>query len=307
MTTERIWAEKYHPKSLEEYTFQSKELETLVRSFVEQGDIPHLMITGTPGTGKSALAKVLIHELGVDKADVLQINASVENGIDVVRERITNFCSTYPMGKYKVVLCEEADGFSVNGAQPALRNIIDQYGDIARFIFTANYEHKISAPLKSRTQHIIVDAFDEDAILDRVAFILESEGIEFEDSQVVFDHVDRYTPDLRKIIQSIQQSSKTGILSPPTGNKRTGEFLDKWEMIWKGTPTYKSLAPLIVEVDNSNFEAAYRIMYTNVQNMGDKALDAIVDIANYLYRSYTVSDQEINIHACLIKMFGEIE
>ena len=137
-----LWVEKYRPKKISEYVFRDDVQKNQVQSWIKSNAIPHLLFSGAPGTGKTTLAKLLLHELKVDWGDVLQINASSENSVDTIRDKITNFSQTMPFGEFKYVLLDEADYISVN-AQAALRGVMEEYASSARFILTCNYFHKI--------------------------------------------------------------------------------------------------------------------------------------------------------------------
>ena len=145
----KLWVEKYRPNTVDGYVFTDDNQKNQVEGWIRDGSFPHLLMSGDPGTGKTTLAKLLINELGVEEYDVLTINASRENGIDMLREKINGFVQTMPFGKFKVVLLDEAD-YLTQPSQAALRNDMESYHETVRYILTCNYAHKIIPALKSR-------------------------------------------------------------------------------------------------------------------------------------------------------------
>ena len=139
---QELWTEKYRPDTVENYVFRDQAQKEQVQSWIKGKTIPHLLFSGAPGIGKTTLAKILINELDIDGYDVLEINASRENSVDVIRERISNFVATMPFGELKIVLLDEADYISPNG-QAALRGVMEQYHTTARFILTCNYPNRV--------------------------------------------------------------------------------------------------------------------------------------------------------------------
>ena len=177
----QLWVEKYRPNTVEEYVFTDERLKEQVNGWVKQEMIPHLLFSGDPGTGKTTLAKVLIHDLGIEEYDVLQINASRERQIDLVRDRLMSFAQTMPFGKFKVVLIDEADYLNPNSVQPAMRNLMEDYSQSVRFILTCNYPHKIIPAIHSRCQGFHIEKIDSVEFTARAATILINEEVEFED------------------------------------------------------------------------------------------------------------------------------
>jgi len=188
----------------------------------------------------------------------------------------------------------------------ALRSLIDSSSDNVRFIFTSNYPDKIIPALHSRLEHHHITQLDYQSILERTAEILEAENITVDSLEDLYSHVDVYTPDMRKIINSVQQYSRNGVLKPFDESAGGSNGFDEWEQLWsKGVPDKSDLIDLVPQLDLSSPDQYYRIMYESIVK-ADKKLDeaAVVTIAEHLYKSDSVADQEINLMSCVILIFS---
>jgi replication factor C small subunit len=198
-----LWTESHRPDTTDGYVFQNDSQRAQVHKWIAEQNIPHLLFSGGPGTGKTTLARILIKALGVNAYDVLELNASRTNSVDDVRDQITRFVSTSAFGDFKIVLLDEADYLSPN-AQAALRNVMETYADNARFILTCNYPNKVIPAIHSRCQDFHISQLDQTEFTTRLAEILLSEGVEF-DLDVLDTYVRGSYPDLRKSINICQQ------------------------------------------------------------------------------------------------------
>lgn len=302
---ETLWVEKYRPTTLDEYVFHDDKQQQAFSTMVEKRSIPHLLLSGVQGTGKTTIARILINQCGVDDTDVLIINASDENSIDVIRDKIKGFITTYAMGDYKIVLLEEADYITPNG-QAALRFIMEQYADVARFILTCNYENKVIPSVRSRCQHFRFKAADKDRVSEYLATILISEKVKF-DLLTLDKYVSVGYPDIRKIVNLAQQHSHDGVLQKLSSQGEAGDYkfelvdliqLDKWTKIRE----------LVCEnVVGEEWEELYRFIYENLhrapkfQNQ-DRWEEGIVIVADHLYKHTLSADPEINAAAMFIKL-----
>lgn len=300
----QLWTEKYRPSTLDEYVFRDQAQRELVSSWVQNASIPHLLFSGAPGVGKTTLAKILINELKIDEYDVLEINASRENSVDTIREKITGFVQTMPFGAFKVVLLDEADYISPNG-QAALRGVMETYHASARFILTCNYPNRIIPALHSRCQGFHIERVDVTEFTARVATVLVTEEVEFD-----LDTLDTYVratyPDLRKCLNLCQMNSTSGTLKSP--QKDEGKVSD-WRadvvQLFKAGKVREARTLMCQSARPEEMEEVFRWMYDNLDLWSTdphKQDQAIVIIRNGYVNIPMVADQEINLSATLIEL-----
>ena len=299
-----IWTEKYRPKTLVDYVFRDDSQRQQVTAWVKSGSIPHLLFSGAPGVGKTTLAKILINELGIDDYDVLEINASRENSVDTIRDKITGFVETMPFGAFKVVLLDEADYITPNG-QAALRGVMETYASSARFVLTCNYPNRVIPALHSRCQGFHIDRIDITEFTARMATVLVSEGVEF-DLDTLDNYVRATYPDLRKCLNMCQMNSATGTLTTPNGDEGG---VKEWKLdvvnLFKSGKILEARKLMCSSVRPEEMEEVFRWMYDNLELWSkepEKQDQAIVIIRNSIVNIPLVSDQEINLSACIIEL-----
>lgn len=301
--SKKLWVEQYRPKTIEEYVFRDSHQQAQVSRWIKEQSIPHLIFSGSAGIGKTTLAKILIHTLGIEEYDVLEINASRTNSVEDVRDKIVNFVQMIPFGDFKVVLLDEADYLSPN-AQAALRGVMEEYHTTARFILTCNYPNRIIPALHSRCQGFHIERVDQTEFTARVAEILITENVEF-DLDVLDTFVKATYPDLRKCINTVQMNSMDKKLhSPEKGD--TGEADYKLEMVqlFKAGKISEARKLVCSQARPEEMEEIYRWLYDNIAIFGeeDKQNKAILIIKQGLVDHTLVSDVEINLAATLIRL-----
>jgi replication factor C small subunit len=300
----QLWTEKYRPKTIKDYVFRDEAQKKQVQAWVNDKAIPHLLFSGAPGTGKTTLAKVLLNVLEVDEYDILEINASRENSVDTIRDKITGFVQTMPFGDFKVVLLDEADYISPNG-QAALRGVMEMYANTARFILTCNYPNRVIPALHSRCQGFHIEKLDMTDFTTRVATVLVNEGVEVE-LDVLDSYVKATYPDLRKCLNLCQMNTVDNTLqSPQEAENTTADYrLQMVDMI-KAGQIREARKLLCSQVRADEMEDLFRWMYDNLELWGttDESQDeAILTIRKGLVNHSMVSDPEINLSATLVEL-----
>lgn len=302
----KLWVEKYRPKKTADYVFVDDNQRQQVEEWIAQESIPNLLFSGEPGTGKTTLAKVLINELGVDEYDVLEINASRENGVDVVRDKILSFVQTMPFGRFKIVLLDEADYLTPNG-QAMLRGDIETYHTTVRFILTCNYAHRIIPALKSRCHEFHINKTDRTEFTARAATVLVTENIEF-DLDTLDSYVGATYPDLRKCLNQLQSNSRAGKLTAVqnTVNDQDAMLIEITDMFKTGKITEGRQQLLqFLGLNPTRLEDLYRWMYQNLNLWGntDEQRDAsIIVIRNGLANLSLVGIPEISLAATMVEL-----
>jgi DNA polymerase III delta prime subunit len=297
-----ILAEKYRPKDLSGYVGNEK-LKSFIQTCINNNDIPHMLLYGEPGTGKTSLAKLIVNNID---CDYLYINSSDERGIDTIRDKVSRFASSVSFSPLKVVVLDEAD-YITPTAQGALRHTIELFSLNTRFILTCNYVEKIIEPLKSRCQTIKIQPPDKSQIAEHLDGILKNEHTEY-DSQDLVLIVNKHYPDMRKMLNSIQLFT----------NKETNRLIIDNEILTSGVyinqviqklknPNYNTIKEIRQIIANSNvsdYDELYRQLFDQVESYvtGINIGLAIIIIEEYLYKSNWIIDKEINVIACLSKL-----
>jgi replication factor C small subunit len=300
-----LWIEAYRPKTIDGYVFVDDNQRQQVEAWIRDQSIPNLLFSGSPGTGKTTLGKMLINELGVDEYDVLYANGSKEGRKIEWVDKLISFCQTMPYGKFKVVFIDEADYLNPNSVQPAMRNLMEDYSGSVRFILTCNYPNKIIPPLHSRLQQLHILKTDHTEFTARAATVLVSENIEF-DIDTLDSYVRATYPDLRKCLQLLQQNSQTGQLNAPnTTDKSVGDWKLDCVDLFKQGKIREARTLLCQQSTPEEADEIFRWMYDNLDLWSTdvhKQDQAIVIIRNGLVNIPLVADQEINLSATLCEL-----
>ena len=303
MSIKELWVEKYRPKTVEEYVFRDSYLRDQVNSWIKDGAIPHLLLSGIAGIGKTSLAKLILRQLNVPRDDILEIDASKDNSVDTMRTDITSFVGQMPFGDFRYVLLDEADYLS-RDAQGTLRGSMEKYSASSRFILTCNYIHRIIPAIQSRCQHFHLEKLNKDDFDIRIATILVSENIEC-DADTLDSFVAATYPDLRKCINMLQQNSVNGVLQKPSKSDSGGGDY-KFEMVelFKQRKIKEARVLVCTKARPEEFDDIYKFLYQNLPLFGNeqKQEEAILIIRKGLVNHTICADPEINLAATMIEL-----
>lgn len=297
MKQHTLWIEKYRSENLEQY-IGNDTVKARIADCIASNDIPHFLFAGSAGTGKTTLAKLIVKNI---KCDYLYINASDENGIDMIREKVKGFASTSTFQPLKVVILDEAD-FLTQPAQAALRNLIEEYSITTRFVLTCNYIERLIEPLQSRCEiHILKPPTKGDVAKHVCTNILDVEEIQYEMVDVA-KIIKEYYPDVRSIIKVLQQNVKDSKLSIAAldinWTKQLIQILNK-----RDKNAWYQIRQLVADSQVDDFQTAYRYMFEQLPKFSyghDAELSVILD--DFIWRSGVVPDKEINFAAAIAKI-----
>ena len=300
----QLWVEQYRPKDIDGYVFRDEAQREQVKQWIKEATIPHLLFSGAAGIGKTTLAKILINTLNIDEYDVLEINASRTNSVDDIRDSVVNFVSTMPFGTFKIVLLDEADYLSPN-AQAALRGVMEEYSQTARFIMTCNYPHKIIPALHSRCQGFHIEKVDHTEFTARAATVLVTEGVDF-DIDTLDSYVKATYPDLRKCLNLLQMNTVDLKLKRPSETS-TGTADYKLAMVdlFKSGKIREARQLLSSQARPEEMEEIFKWMYNNLELFSktpEGQDEAILAIRKGAANVSLVADQEINLSATLVEL-----
>mgnify|MGYP003139377884 FL=1 len=307
MSEEYLWVEKYRPRKIDSCIL-SKELKSFFKTIIKKGDIQNMLLSGTAGTGKTTVARALCEEL---ESDYIVINGSEESGIDVLRTKIKQFASTVSFtGNTKVVILDEADYLNPNSTQPALRGFIEEFSNNCRFIFTCNFKNRIIQPLHSRCTSIDFKIPKEEkpkiaaGFFKRVLDILTQENIPYNE-KVIAKVVEKYFPDYRRTLNELQRYSHSGNIDEGILTNlvevNVNELVDSLkEKDWKRMRMW-----VVNNLDNDP-QTLFRMIFDTIMPLTNQVPQLVLTIADYQYKAAFVSDQEINLVACLTEIMAGV-
>ena len=303
-----LWTEKYRPRTVEECILPER-LKAVFQQYVNQKEMPNLLLAGGAGVGKTTIAKAMCNEIG---CDYMVINGSDENGVDTIRVKIKNYASSVSLsGGRKVIILDEADYLTPN-AQAILRNAIEEFAANCSFIFTCNYKNKIIDPLHSRCAVIEFNLKNGEkqkmaaAFFKRITHILDTEKVEF-DEKVIAEVVKKHFPDFRRVINELQRYSKlgkidVGILSQIGDISITQIVKHLKEKDFTSVRKWAAST----DIDNTTF---FRKLYDALYDIAkpQSIPQAVLILADYQYKQAFVADHEINLVACLTEIMANVE
>ena len=305
MKENSLFVEKYRSKTLEEYV-GNEQLKQIVAQYIEKNDLQNLLLYGTPGTGKTTLAKLIVNNFN---CDYLYINASDERGIDTIRDKVQGFASSASFKPIKIIILDEADFLTIQ-AQASLRNIIETYSLTTRFILTCNYLERIIDPLQSRCQVLKITPPSKREVANHISLILDQEHINHTVEDLVLV-VNKHYPDVRKILNTCQVNNVDNVLKL---DKTIMSSSYKEALITElSSPSKNSFAnvrQIIADNVDGGFEEVFKILYDNLDKYGQNDLTKamiIIEIENYMYHSNFVLDKEINVMALICSILKIIK
>ena len=300
-----LWVEKYRPTSLDTY-IGNEHLKSKVEIYLESGDLPHLLLYGKAGTGKTTLAKLLVKNI---ECDYMYINASDENNVDTVRTKVKHFASTIGFKDMKIIILDECDYITPN-AQAALRNLMETFSKHCRFILTCNYVERIIDPIQSRCQSFQIIPPSKGEVAKHTHDILISENVthEMDDLKVL---IDSGYPDIRRIVNSSQRNVVNGKLKLDTSSILQNDYKLKLIKILKTQDkktAFKDIRQLLADNKVTDFADLFRLLYDDVDDWGKgHVAECILIIARYELSDSQVVDKEINAMAMLIELLGVVK
>ena len=292
-----LWVEKYRPKNLSTYV-GNEHLKEKVARYIAVEDVPHLLLYGKAGTGKTTLAKIVVNNID---CDYMYINASDENKVDDVRNKIKTFASSVGFKSLKVIILDECDYLTPN-AQAALRNLMETFSKHCRFILTCNYVERIIDPIQSRCQSYKVVPPSKKEVAQQMLNILKQENCTFELDDIALI-VNAGYPDIRRVINSAQRQIVDGKLKIDTSSVIQNNYkLQLLEMLSNGSKL-NDIRQLIADNSISDYSELFRLLYDEVDNYGKgKQAECIMNIAEAQYQDVHVVDKEINFMSLIIRL-----
>jgi DNA polymerase III delta prime subunit len=300
-----LWVEKYRPKKLADYV-GNEHLKSKVEGYLENGDVPHLLLYGKAGTGKTTLAKLIVNSID---CDYMILNASDENNVDTVRNKVKNFASSMGFKPFKIIILDEFD-YMTGNAQAILRNLMETFSQHCRFILTCNYVEKVIEPIQSRCQTFQIIPPTKKDVAVQISKILNSESIKFEPKDLV-PIIDSAYPDIRKVINTCQLNSIKGELKIDTQNLLENDYKMKVLDILKSSDDkrnkYMKIRQTIINSKTTDFTELFTLLYDKVDEYApDKTSDIILLLADGVYKSSMSIDKEIQAAATMIQIINTI-